>query len=95
MEYLTFMEELKKHILKNKEWNISEENYKFYKVKALGALLLAHNLKDFNLERKAVRIVIYNGITKSSIREQLEGKKGYAIGFENIIKVLKKYLPQE
>ena len=23
------MEELKKHILKNKEWNISEENYKF------------------------------------------------------------------
>lgn len=74
---------------------VKEENYKFYKVKALGALLLAHNLKDFNLERKAVRIVIYNGITKSSIREQLEGKKGYAIGFENIIKVLKKYLPQE
>ena len=30
MEYLTFVEELKKHILKNKEWNISEENYKFY-----------------------------------------------------------------
>ena len=29
MEYLTFVEELKKHILKNKEWNISEENYKF------------------------------------------------------------------
>ena len=74
---------------------VKEENYKFYKVKALGALLLAHNLKDFNLERKAVRIIIYNGITKSSIREQLEGKKGYAIGFENIIKVLKKYLPQE
>lgn len=34
---------------------VKEENYKFYKVKALGALLLAHNLKDFNLERKAVR----------------------------------------
>ena len=25
-----FVEELKKHIPKNKEWNISEENYKFY-----------------------------------------------------------------
>ena len=30
MEYLTFVEELKKHILKNEKWNISEENYKFY-----------------------------------------------------------------
>ena len=29
MEYLTFVEELIKHILKNKEWNITEENYKF------------------------------------------------------------------
>ena len=29
MEYLTFVEELKKHILKNEKWNISEENYKF------------------------------------------------------------------
>lgn len=66
-----------------------------YHVKALGALLLAHNLKDFNLERKGVRIIIYNGITKSSIREQMEGKKGYALGFENIIKSLKKFLPQE
>lgn len=30
MEYLTFVEELKNHILENEEWNISEENYKFY-----------------------------------------------------------------
>ena len=30
MEYLTFVEELKKHMLKNEKWNISEENYKFY-----------------------------------------------------------------
>ena len=30
MEYLTFVEKLKNHILENEEWNISEENYKFY-----------------------------------------------------------------
>lgn len=48
---------------------VKEENYKFYKVKVLGVLLLVYNLKDFNLERKVVRIVIYNGIIKFLIRE--------------------------
>lgn len=30
IEYLTFVEKLKNHILENEEWNISKENYKFY-----------------------------------------------------------------
>lgn len=75
--------------------NFIKQEKGLYSIKAIAALLLAHNLKDFNLERKGVRIIVYNGITKSSIREQIEGKKGYALGFENIMKSLKKFLPQE
>lgn len=39
-----------------------------YKIKALGALLLANNLQDFNLERKGIRVIVYNGKTKSKIK---------------------------
>ena len=66
-----------------------------YNIKAIVALLLAKSLKSFNLERKGVRVILYNGDTKSSISKQFEGDKGYGVGFENLIKTIQANLPVE
>ena len=66
-----------------------------YNIKAIAALLLAKSLKSFNLERKGVRVILYNGDTKSSISKQFEGDKGYGVGFENLIKTIQVNLPVE
>lgn len=71
------------------------KNDKFYNIKALGALLLANNLQDFELERKGIRVIVYSGKTKSKIQKQINGKKGYAVGFTNLIKSIEKELPIE
>lgn len=60
----------------------------------LGAMLLARQLRDFStLQRKAVRVILYNGDSRvESIREQ-EGSKGYAVGFEGLIEQVTTLLP--
>lgn len=69
--------------------------YDKYNIKALGALLLAKDLKDFSLERKGVRVIIYSGKTKSKIIKQFRGIRGYAIGFTNLIRTIERELPVE
>ncbi len=53
----------------------------------LGAVLFARQLSDFrHLERKAVRVIQYRGSSRvETIREQ-SGIKGYATGFEGLVK---------
>lgn len=60
----------------------------------LGAILFAKNLHDFQrLRRKAARVVVYRGNSRvETIREQ-EGSKGYASGFQGLIKYLVDLLP--
>lgn len=86
---------LKEIINDFKEEGFIIENNNLYNVKALGALLLANNLQDFGLERKGIRVIIYSGKTKSKIKKQINGKKGYAVGFTNLIKVIERELPVE
>lgn len=62
-------------------WNITH----------LGAILLAHRFTDFgeSLSRKAIRVVVYEGKNKSTpVLRELEGQKGYALGFEGLISKL-------
>jgi predicted HTH transcriptional regulator len=65
-----------------------------YSIKNIGALLFAKNLDDFyNIARKAVRVIFYDGVNRiKTIKEQLE-QKGYAVGFEGLIKYLEDNLP--
>ena len=65
-----------------------------YTVKNIGALLFAKNMDDFDsIARKAVRVVFYDGVNRfKTIREQSE-QKGYASGFEDLIKYLDGHLP--
>jgi len=66
------------------QWNITN----------LGAILLSKKLEDFkSIKRKAVRVVVYKGISRvETIREQ-EGTKGYASGFEGLIGFINNLLP--
>ncbi len=60
----------------------------------LGAVLFAKRLQDFqSLARKAVRLILYKGNSKLETIRELEGAKGYAVGFEALIDYLKTLLP--
>src|SRR5262249_34584724 len=60
----------------------------------LGAILFAKKMEDFpSLERKAIRVIVYGGTSRTnSIREQI-GTKGYASGFEGMIEFIRQNLP--
>lgn len=60
----------------------------------LGAVLFAKRLQDFPvLARKAVRLILYKGNSRLETTRELEGSKGYAVGFEGLIDYLKTLLP--
>ncbi len=66
-----------------------------YFIRRLGALLLAKRLEDFpDLARKAPRVVVYPGISKLETRLDQVGAKGYAVGFQGLIRFIMGQLPQ-
>lgn len=68
----------------NGQWHITH----------LGAVLFAKRLQDFDtLARKAVRLTLYKANNKLETIRELEGAKGYAVGFEGLIDYLKTLLP--
>ena len=69
------------------KWNITN----------LGAILLASDLSRFSpdLARKAVRLVVYSGGNKASrVVNRIDGKRGYASGFEGLIEYINNSLPK-
>lgn len=66
------------------QWNITN----------LGAILFAKKLQSFqHLGRKAVRLILYKGNSRIETIREVEGNKGYAVGFEALIDYLKALLP--
>lgn len=60
----------------------------------LGAVLFAKRLQSFDsLARKAVRLILYKGNNRFETVRELDGSKGYAVGFEGLIDYLKTLLP--
>jgi ATP-dependent DNA helicase RecG len=65
-----------------------------YDITNLGALLFAKNLDDFDgLARKAPRVIVYPGKGKLSTRSDQFVSKGYAVGFETLIRYVNAQLP--
>ena len=66
-----------------------------YNITNLGAILFARRLQDFpSLERKAVRVIKYEGTDRiSSASKEQVGGKGYANGFEGLIDFISNLLP--
>jgi ATP-dependent DNA helicase RecG len=62
----------------------------------LAAILLAKKLDAFSaaLARKASRVVIYEGINKLQTRDDRNGNRGYAIGFEGLVDFIHSAAPQ-
>lgn len=66
-------------------WNITN----------LGAILFARSLGDFKqLARKSIRVIVYDGRGRLKTRQEQEGKKGYASGFEGLIGFVNGLLPR-
>lgn len=65
-----------------------------YDITNLGGLLFAKQLDSFEtLERKAVRVIIYQGKNKLNTKKEQIGKKGYASGFKGMINYINDQLP--
>lgn len=65
-----------------------------YTITNLGALLFSKNIQEFDtVKRKAVRVIQYDGKNKLKTIKEHEGKYGYAVGFEGMIKYINDLLP--
>jgi predicted HTH transcriptional regulator len=65
-----------------------------YDITNLGAILFAKNLNTFdNLDRKAVRVIIYEGKNKLKTKKEQLGQKGYASGFKGLVDWIIDQLP--
>ena len=72
-----------------------DESNGAYAIKRLCALLLAKHLDDFpDLSRKAARVVVYVGTNKLDTRLDQTGTKGYAVGFQGMVRFIMNQLPQ-
>lgn len=62
----------------------------------LGAIAAARKLSDFpdDLSRKAVRVIVYDGLNKAKTKQEREGKRGYATSFQNLLLFVMSLLPQ-
>ncbi len=66
-----------------------------YDVTNLGAILFARKLEHFDtLSRKAIRVIIYDGINRIKTIKEQEGMKGYANGFDGLISYIDDQLPR-
>jgi ATP-dependent DNA helicase RecG len=72
---------------------IPQHNNK-YNITNLGAILIAKEVEQFDtVSRKTVRVIVYDGNNRvKTIKEQI-GKKGYAVGFEGLIKFINDQTP--
>ena len=65
-----------------------------WRVTNLGAILFAHSVTDFPvLQRKAVRVIRYNGDSRAKMAREQEDPHGYANGFASLISYINEQLP--
>jgi ATP-dependent DNA helicase RecG len=67
-----------------------------YEVTNLGAILFANDITQFpSISSKSVRVIKYSGTDKRNSESEIEGKKGYAVGFPGMLKYIGERLPRE
>lgn len=61
----------------------------------LGAVATARDLNAFpDLARKGIRVIAYDGTNKAATKLEREGKRGYAVSFQALLKFVMSLLPQ-
>lgn len=75
---------------------LEQQDNGLYAITNMGAILFAKRLSDFpRLERKAVRVVQYNDNSRLEMLREDVGNKGYAIGFDGLLKYIEALLPSK
>lgn len=83
------------HYLLEEDILIKQDNG-LYAITNLGALLFAKKLTAFpRISRKAVRVVQYQGNNRLNMLKEDIGQKGYAVGFQGLIKYIEALLPSQ
>jgi predicted HTH transcriptional regulator len=73
---------------------LTRESRGFY-VTNFGAISAARDFSDFpSIERKRIRLIRYKGTNKIDAIEEVPGRRGYAVGFEGLIKFIVRLLPR-
>lgn len=66
-----------------------------YSIRRLGAILIAKQLGQFpELARKVPRVITYTGTSKLETERDVPGSRGYAAGFQGLVKFVCSLLPQ-
>lgn len=77
------------------DWRLIDEAGGVCSIRRGASLLLARRLADFpDVARKAPRVVVYDGTSKLKTRLDQVGTKGYAVGFQGLVKFISDQLPQ-
>ena len=83
------------HYMVEEEVLVKQDNG-LYAITNLGAILFAKRLSTFpRLSRKAIRVVQYRGNSRLELLKEDIGGKGYAIGFEGLIKFIEALIPTQ
>ena len=72
-----------------------DDNNGLFAIRRVAAILLAKRFESFpELQRRATRIIVYNGNSKLDTKLERQSKRGYAIGFQNLVRFIGEQLPQ-
>ncbi|HCT29597.1 MAG TPA: transcriptional regulator [Bacteroidales bacterium] len=102
IDYPSFFELLKLPLPDNRDAIIERliqekiiaKTSKGFNIRNIGAILFAKDIEVFDfIARKAIRVIFYDGNNRIKTKKEQLGKKGYAIGFEGLVKYLEDQLP--
>jgi ATP-dependent DNA helicase RecG len=66
-----------------------------FSIRRIGGLLMARRMHDFpDLSRKAVRVIVYYGVSKLQTRLDQIFTRGYAVGYQDLVQSIYAQLPQ-
>ena len=75
---------------------INKQDNSLFAITNLGAILLAKHLADFpHVSRKAIRVVQYSDNNRLNMLKDDVGTRGYAVGFEGLIKYIEALIPTQ
>ena len=75
---------------------LAKQDNGLFAITNLGAILFAKNLREFNrLDRKAIRIVQYEGINRLNMSKETSYSRGYGVDFEDLINYISALLPSK
>ena len=75
---------------------IKEDMEGTFDITNLGAIVLATDIGHFpSITSKSVRVIKYAGKDKQKSEKEIEGRKGYAVGFSGLMQFIKSRLPTE